>query len=416
MLFWFSLPWITYTYENIALGKLAYQQHPLIYYRFPDILHDGYASNAVDGLKTDCSAYGGQCTLSKDNKSEALWRVDLGSILSIHHLTIYYRTDNLAWGPGNGFVHRFLGFSVFISNTTETNDFVLCFEDTTFNDTTIPAVLTLNCTVQGRYVIYYNNRTDTNLPSYYSEYAFNELCEFEVYGCPNPGYYSENCSMPCPSHCVNSRCHVETGQCFECEDGYQGPMCEQFCQNNTFGGVCSENCGHCLSGLQCHHITGSCYFGCAPGYYGSQCKTACPSVNNGSNCDFICNSSCYNQPCDSGNCTKDSTQENEIGRNNQNGNMIIFVAIGGSVGVVSVVIVVTVIVCRLRHSGKKDQLSNSQKPEKQMNNDDIFPQYDDAIHDPKSPKESSSQMSEYYCELAEIESNDIAAEEVYEQI
>lgn len=51
-----------------------------------------------------------------------------------------------------------------------------------------------------------------------------------------------------------------------------------------------------------------------------------------------------------------------------------------------------------------------------MNNEDIFPQYDDAIHDPKSPKESSSQMSEYYCELAEIESNDIAAEEVYEQI
>lgn len=96
--------------------------------------------------------------------------------------------------------------------------------------------------------------------------------------------------------------------------------------------------------------------------------------------------------------------------------MIIFVAIGGSVGVVSVVIVVTAIVCRLRHSGKKDQLSNSQKPEKQMNNEDIFPQYDDAIHDPKSPEDSSSQKSDYYCELAEIKSNDIAAEEVYEQI
>lgn len=54
--------------------------------------------------------------------------------------------------------------------------------------------------------------------------------------------------------------------------------------------------------------------------------------------------------------------------------------------------------------------------EKQMNNEDIFPQYDDAIHDPKSPEDSSSQKSEYYCELAEIESNDIAAEEVYEQI
>lgn len=87
-----------YLTENIALGKLAYQLHPLIYYQFPFFLHGGSASNAVDGLKTDCSAYGGQCTLSKDNKREALWRVDLGSILSIHHLTIYYRTDNLAWG------------------------------------------------------------------------------------------------------------------------------------------------------------------------------------------------------------------------------------------------------------------------------------------------------------------------------
>lgn len=87
-----------YLTENIALGKLAYQLHPLIYYQFPFFLHGGSASNAVDGLKTDCSAYGGQCTLSKDNKREALWRVDLGSILSIHHLTIYYRTDNFAWG------------------------------------------------------------------------------------------------------------------------------------------------------------------------------------------------------------------------------------------------------------------------------------------------------------------------------
>lgn len=50
--------------------------------------------------------------------------------------------------------------------------------------------------------------------------------------------------MPCPSHCVNSRCHVETGQCFECEDGYQGPMCEQcmHCRlTSSFGIVCLLN-------------------------------------------------------------------------------------------------------------------------------------------------------------------------------
>ncbi|XP_065923424.1 uncharacterized protein [Magallana gigas] len=400
MTFWFSLPWIAYTYENIALHKLAKQKHPFLHKDFSYLIfHDFSASNAVDGLKTDCSAYGGQCTLSAVNKRVALWYVDLGSILSIHHITIYYRTDNVTWGPSNGFVHRFLGFSVYISNTTEGKDFVLCFKDTTFNDTTIPAVLTLNCTTQGRYVAYYNNRTATNLPSFYSEYAFSELCEFEVYGCSNPGYYSENCSMPCPPHCVNSRCHLETGHCFECEDGYQGPKCEQLCQNNTFGGSCSENCGHCLSGLQCHHVTGSCYLGCAPGYYGSQCKTACPSGNNRSN----------------GNCIQeDSSEENEeIGSNNQTGNMIIYVAIGGSVGVVTVVITVTVIVYKLRRSGKKDHLSNTQASEKQPNNEDVSLQYDDNIQDSKCHGESSFQMSEYYCELPETGYNDTAAENIY---
>lgn len=59
-------------------------------------------------------------------------------------------------------------------------------------------------------------------------------------GCSNPGYYSENCSMPCPPHCVNSRCHIETGHCFECEDGYRGPMCEQrmFCTLTSSFGIC----------------------------------------------------------------------------------------------------------------------------------------------------------------------------------
>lgn len=80
---------------NIALNKVAWQLRPF----YDEQL--GYfikASKAVDGLKTDLSYSGYQCTVSADKRYEAEWRVDLGSILGIHYITIYYRTDNLPWG------------------------------------------------------------------------------------------------------------------------------------------------------------------------------------------------------------------------------------------------------------------------------------------------------------------------------
>lgn len=36
---------------------------------------------------------GGQCTVSDDGKYNATWRVDLGGIVSISNIDIYYRTD-----------------------------------------------------------------------------------------------------------------------------------------------------------------------------------------------------------------------------------------------------------------------------------------------------------------------------------
>ena len=53
---------------------------------------------AVDGLYTKRTAAGGQCVTTDKYARTATWRVDLGAVVSISHINIYYRTDNR---PGN---------------------------------------------------------------------------------------------------------------------------------------------------------------------------------------------------------------------------------------------------------------------------------------------------------------------------
>ncbi|XP_078327442.1 uncharacterized protein LOC144623121 [Crassostrea virginica] len=214
----------SYAYDNMALNKPTHQQ-----YRYTGLdLSLTQASNAVDGLKSNLSAWGGQCVISENDKQTATWWVDLTSILSIHHITIYYRTGNVPWGPSNGYAARFLGFSLYVSNTTNTSDGIQCFKDTNLTLTTIPAVINITCPVHGQYVIYHNERiSGVVYPDGYSQYAFNEICELEVYGegCSNSGYYGNSCSTPCPDpHCRS--CHRDTGVCQACKPGYQGSNCE----------------------------------------------------------------------------------------------------------------------------------------------------------------------------------------------
>lgn len=74
--------------ENLALLKPTWEQNP-----WPNF--DKFkTANAVDGRYTDRGANGGQCTISDDGKHTAEWRVDLGSVVSISHIDVYYRTEN----------------------------------------------------------------------------------------------------------------------------------------------------------------------------------------------------------------------------------------------------------------------------------------------------------------------------------
>ncbi|XP_061165549.1 multiple epidermal growth factor-like domains protein 11 [Saccostrea echinata] len=276
-----------FCYENIALNKSTWQK--LQYNPGDSRFH---SSNAVDGLKTDLSAFGGQCVLTADKQSTATWWVNLTSVVSIHHILIYYRTENEEWGPSNPYTTRFLGFQLYISNTTDRFDGYLCFHDTNHNRSTIPSVANISCPIHGQYVIYYNERLpNATYPSGYSQFAFTDFCEVEVYGCSAPRVYGSNCSIPCPVNC-KQYCHVESGNCFQCDPGYKDGHCEQQCNMRKYGEDCSQDCGVCLDYKQCDHINGTCDEGCDSGYYDLLCKTECIPGKYGVNCKDTCSELC----------------------------------------------------------------------------------------------------------------------------
>ena len=72
--------------ENLAFNKSTWRQGGL------------YGSHhAVDGRKSSLSVWGQDC-VPPDHKQTAEWRVDLGEILSVHHILIQYATNNDDWG------------------------------------------------------------------------------------------------------------------------------------------------------------------------------------------------------------------------------------------------------------------------------------------------------------------------------
>uniref|UniRef100_K1QV60 Uncharacterized protein n=1 Tax=Magallana gigas TaxID=29159 RepID=K1QV60_MAGGI len=161
---------------NVALNKPAYQQNQ---WKPDDDTYD--ASNAVDGRKSDLTWNGGQCAVSAAREL-AIWWVNLTSVHSIHHITIYFLTD------------------------------------------TMPSIFNTTCPVHGQYVIYYNEReTGVIYPHGYQKYVDADICEVEVYACQN-GFYGEGCSEISNDTCTG--CNNINGSCDSgCLQGWKGGFC-----------------------------------------------------------------------------------------------------------------------------------------------------------------------------------------------
>ncbi|XP_078330538.1 uncharacterized protein LOC144624552 [Crassostrea virginica] len=191
---------------------------------------------------------------------------------------------------------HFLGFSVYISNTTNKEDGVLCFRDTNYTRATIPNPVNISCPYHGRYVIYYNNRTHPPYPKGYSYYALNLLCEVEVYGC-NVYTYGSDCTY-CGNCSGGVQCNHVTGTCPNgCDAGIYGDKCDLECGNHTYGVECKEMCGNCSNGKPCHHVDGTCPHGCDAGMYGEKCDLECSNYTYGVECKEMCGNCSNGEPC-----------------------------------------------------------------------------------------------------------------------
>lgn len=72
------------------------------------------------------------------------------------------------------------GYSLYVSYTKSKENSYLCYKDKSEGKPSVNK--NIPCYSSGRYVIYYNERNQTGNPTYFSENAFNELCEVEVLG------------------------------------------------------------------------------------------------------------------------------------------------------------------------------------------------------------------------------------------
>nr|XP_034311831.1 receptor-type tyrosine-protein phosphatase epsilon isoform X3 [Crassostrea gigas] len=249
---------------------------------------DCEASNAVDGDINTCAR-----TEFGNTSPDKItwWYVDLGGVHSVYNIRIQFKDYPQMYTMRQR--GRFAGFSLYVSNSTDLMPSgVLCYKD---GPELPPLDFNINCTIYGRYVIFYNERLVGSMypVEYVTANIISDLCEVTVTDCSDFGVYGSNCDIPCPENCQERRCDVINGTCFGCTPGWVGEYCTTGCSLGHFGRKCESKCvGHCKDNEPCNHINGLCDNGCYDGWTGEHCTTECPTGKFGPDCVYNCSRHC----------------------------------------------------------------------------------------------------------------------------
>ncbi|KAJ8309679.1 hypothetical protein KUTeg_011544 [Tegillarca granosa] len=259
ILFWHQLPTIESS-VNLALKKNTSQSSDF----------GGYpSSNAVDGQNKYCANKGFAHT--NDSESE-WWRVDLGEVCEIKTIQIFYRTN---------FLNRLDGYSINIKKSLNPVDTWQCYKDDIVG-APINSTQYHICRRLGRYVVFSREK---KIIDYRRDRAVINLCELEVYGCPQ-SRYGDNCTLNCSIGCLYSRCDPDNGHCNCSSNKWKGDRCNEImCGNDYYidGGNYISCPSGCLGG-KCNQENGECHHGCKSQFYGKICNLTCPPNCNNTYC------------------------------------------------------------------------------------------------------------------------------------
>ncbi|XP_070685206.1 scavenger receptor class F member 1 [Pempheris klunzingeri] len=123
-------------------------------------------------------------------------------------------------------------------------------------------------------------------PGYQGPFC-NQPCE--------DGKYGSGCKMRCGFCKDNQLCSPTDGACDACELGWNGTRCDRECPSGYYGDGCQEKCPRCRNNEPCDPKTGKCS-SCDPGWTGSRCEEACSNRTFGDACSFLC-SPCFHGDC-----------------------------------------------------------------------------------------------------------------------